>query len=311
MHYFALLLGLVGLMVGGDILVKGAVALSQRLNLPALLIGIAIVGFGTSLPELLVCVAATFNQQADIAVGSIIGSNIANLLLILGSAAVIYPLATQRRAIIRDGSTLIASSLVFIALATLGSINRVLGLFLFLSLCAYLYYSYVDGQNHPEDNPDPDLETQLLPSTLQCLLYIFAGIGILVLSAKGLVHGATEIARSFGVSEAVIGLTLVALGTSLPELAASIAAGIHKRTDIAVGNALGSSIFNILGMLGITGMLKPFPINPAFLGYDLWIMLCATIIVLTLLATGWQLSRKEGIACLCLYGLYIAVLAFR
>ncbi len=309
MNYFYITLGLLCLMLGGDWLVKGAVALARRLNMPVLLIGITVIGFGTSLPELLVCITAHMHDQANLAIGSIIGSNITNLLLILGTSAAIYPLTSNKKIVLRDGGTLVFAYLIFIYYGYIGIISRLSGTLFFCGLLIYLTYCYYTAKHDPKPIGFSEYDDDKAITSIKSFSLIIIGFCTLIFGAKILISGATAVALQLGLSEAVIGLSIVALGTSLPELAAGIIAAARKQTDIAIGNAIGSCIFNTLGMLGITAMIKPLPIAIDFLHYDLWIMLSITICLLLLLITDWQLSRKEGLFCVMLYGIYIYWLA--
>jgi cation:H+ antiporter len=313
LDYALIIGGLILLFCGGEFLVRGAVALAQRMGLSTLLIGLTVVGFGTSSPELLVSVQAALDNQPDIAVGNVVGSSIANILLILGISAIIYPLASKPAVVYRDGMTMMGVTILFILFAFLGTLGFWQGLIMVIGLIVFLVYSYWSEKHYQA--PSAELHekeaeaVQPVPQSvwLSVILLIGGFLG-LVVGAKLLVTGSVSIARSWGVPEAIIGLTLVAVGTSLPELATSAIAALRKETDVAVGNVLGSNIFNILLILGVAAMIRPLPINPQILTFDLWVMLASALILIPLLITGWRISRVEGFIFISLYAVYIAVL---
>lgn len=298
------LLGLILLFVGGDALVRGAVALAVRLRMPPLLIGLTIVGFGTSMPELLVSVQAAFAGVPDIAVGNVVGSNTANILLILGLAMLIAPMPTRIAGLGRDLSVMLASAFALAAVAWAGIMSAPIGLAFFAALVAYLAYSAVTGRSTA-----PDLAPDAVASPVWKTLAIAgAGLAALIFGADFLVDGASRIARVIGLSDAVIGLTVVAVGTSLPELATSVASALRRQPEIAIGNVVGSNIFNILGILGITAMLSPIPIAAEIAAFDIPVMLVVSLGIAVLLLSLRRLPRVAGLALLVAYGWYCAVL---
>jgi cation:H+ antiporter len=298
------LLGLILLFVGGDALVRGAVALAVRLRMPPLLIGLTIVGFGTSMPELLVSVQAAFAGVPDIAVGNVVGSNTANILLILGLAMLIAPMPTRIAGLGRDLSVMLASAFALAAVAWAGIMSASLGLAFFAALVAYLAYSAITGR---ADTPDLAPDTAGSP-VWKTLAIAGAGLAALIFGADFLVDGATRIARVMGLSDAVIGLTVVAVGTSLPELATSVASALRRQPEIAIGNVVGSNIFNILGILGITAMLSPIPVAAEIAAFDIPVMLVVSLGIAVLLLAFRRLPRIAGLALLVAYGWYCAVL---
>ena len=307
--------GLVLLCAGGEMLVRGAVALARRARVSPLLIGLTVVGFGTSTPELVVCLEAALGGQPDIAVGDVVGSNIANILLILGATALVHPIRCAPAVVYRDGTAVLASSVVLIALGASGIILRWQGGVMFAVLLAYIGYSYWSDTHRNEAAAElhaaeaEEFTDDRLTLWLS-IVFLVVGIAILIGGSKMLVEGAVSIARGAGVSEAVIGLTLVAVGTSLPELATGVIAAARGHTAVAIGTVLGSNIFNIMGMLGITAMVTPLPINPQIAGFDMWIMLAVTAALIPVLVTGWRLDRIEASVFLAAYAAYVAAIIF-
>lgn len=311
-----LVAGLVLLVLGGDLLVRGSVGIAERMNVSPLLIGLTLVGFGTSTPELLTSVLAALKDAPGIAVGNIVGSNTANILLILGAAAVIYPLATEPKALRRDGAVVAFAALVCLALSFAGYIARPVGLIMVLALAAYIAYTYIAERKDKDPSAamhraEADaVVAQPHPHVLWLLIVMTVG-GLLatMLGAKWLVDGSIDLASAFGISETVIGLTIVAVGTSLPELVTSVVAALRRQSDIALGNILGSNIYNVLGILGVTALVKPIPVPDQIMAFDIWVMLGATALLLIFARTGNRICRAEGGVFLALYGGYITVLA--
>jgi cation:H+ antiporter len=298
-----IVVGLVLLLGGGEFLVRGAVGIAHRIGLSDLVIGLTVVGFGTSMPELLVSLKAALNGQSAIAIGNVVGSNIANILLIVAIAAVIYPMSGWNRAVRRDALIMIAASLVLAALAFSGALPRWAGLVLFALLIGYLAYAYFDDR---AATPDADAETAHPQGALaRAIGFVVLGLGALFFGADQLVIGATAIARDFGVSEAAIGLTIVAVGTSLPELATSVIAAVRGRSDLALGNVVGSNIFNILGILGLTAMIQPMVIDPQFIQLDIPVMVAVAVAFTALLVFAHKIGRTVGLALLAAYVLYV------
>ncbi len=305
--------GLVLLFVGGELLVRGAVNLSLRLGISPLLVGLAVVGFGTSAPELLVSLQAATAGQPDIAVGNVVGSNIANVLLIIGTSALIRPLYCPPQMGRRDGTLGVVAAGLLILLAFAGTIHAWEGAVLLALLIGHLTWSYrIERRDYPPAAAVHVHETnEMAPDRMPAwvaLAILLAGLAAVLLGARWLVDGAVVLARQAGVSEAVIGLTLVAVGTSLPELATSIVAALRGHNDVAIGNVLGSNLFNILAILGTTALVVPVPVSPELLHLDLWVMLAVMGGLLLLLSVGCRLGRAAGTAFLLLYGGYIAYL---
>ncbi len=308
MDYFLTVAGLIALVAGGDYLVRGSVALARRSGMPTLLIGLTVVAFGTSAPELVVGVGAAIKGFPTLALGNVVGSNIANGLLIIGVSALIRPFARRGASFRRDTWLMIGASVIFIGLCQTGEIDAWEGLVLLTILFATLLYSARRSSPRPEPAHDEEeFEGVIaLPETLRLsLLFLTGGLVVLALGSHFLVTGSVGIARSFGVSEAVIGLTLVAIGTSLPELATGAFAALRGEGELAIGTVIGSNLFNILGVMGVTAMVRPIPIPEMFLRFDLWIMLAAAMVLIPIAHRGLGVGRKTAGAFLVLYALYI------
>ena len=312
MDYIYILLGLIGLYFGGEGLVRGAVGFAERSGISKLIIGLTIVGMGTSAPELLVSLQAALAGKSDIALGNVVGSNIANILLILGISALVFPIQHWDKAIRRDAFIALAAALLLLGLARFGIVSRLGGFVLALSLLAYLGFVYLQESRKerfvkPVDGPIKARDVQ--PVWL-LVTFIIVGLVFLVFGADFLVAGASNIARSFGISEAIIGLTVVAVGTSLPELATSVMAAFKRHSDVALGNVIGSNIFNVLGILGITAIISPVSVNPAIAGFDLPLMALLTLGTFAYLLLRKSVPRVVGgvmVALYCAYTLWLFV----
>jgi cation:H+ antiporter len=302
---FFLFAGLGLLFVGGDVLVRGSAALATRFRISPFIIGVTVVGFGTSTPELLVSVNAALKGAPDIALGNVVGSNIANILLILGAAAIISPIAQKLLPIRRDVAVMIGASFLLYGLSFTGTIDQLTGLVLVIGLLIYLGVTIFTGRN---ENLEADDNIVAPMPLIKSIGFIAAGLVALIFGADWLVGSATEIARMFAVPEAVIGLTIVAVGTSLPELATSIVAAFKRNADIAVGNVIGSNTFNILGILGLTGVISPIAINPAIRTLDMPMMLATALLLIVVLASRQKIDRVTGFVLLAVYAGYIAYL---
>ena len=307
-----LLLGIALLTVGGEALIRGSLAAAKRLGVSPLLSGLVIVGFGTSAPELVVSVNAAIDGQPDIAIGNVVGSNIGNILLILGICALITPLAVQPLALRRDAVTVVAASLLFLLLVGGSALGRPDAAIFLIALVAYLAWAYWSERYHAAPSGEVHKaeaeELSAVPRTiLWIVVAVVVGLLLLITGSRVLLVGAVGIAEHFGVSEAVIGLTLVAVGTSLPELSISVIAAIRRHADVAVGNILGSNIFNLLGILGLSALLQPLPVSARILQFDQWVMLGTSILLLLFLYTGRRLSRVEGGVLLLCYGIYVGL----
>ena len=313
MNLLLVAIGILLLTGGGEALIRGSLAAANRLGISPLLSGLLIVGFGTSAPELVVSVEAALSERPDIAIGNVVGSNIGNILLILGLCALITPLAVNKPLVLqRDGATVVAASILFIVLVGGYALVRSDAAIFLLALAAYLIWAYWTERSG--EAPSAELhraegqEVTFLPKTTPWIVMaVVLGLVLLIAGSHVLLKGAVGIAESFGVSEAVIGLTLVAVGTSLPELSISVIAAFRRHADVAIGNILGSNIFNLLGILGISALLQPLPVHERILQFDQWVMLGTSLILLLFLYTGKRLSRLEGGLLLLGYGVYVSL----
>lgn len=315
--FVALAAGFVCLVGGADLLVRGAAAIASRLGIAPVIIGLTVVAFGTSAPELAVSVSAGLGGESDLALGNVVGSNIGNILLILGTSAVIGGLAVQQRIVQVDVPLLIGASVLTVLLALDNRIGRLDGLLLFAGIVAYTGWLVRAARSERADvlaEYDESIEvleggTKDKPLAVQAA-YAVAGLVVLVGGSQLLVGGATDLAEAIGLSELVIGLTVVSIGTSLPELATSVLAAVRGERDIAVGNVVGSNLFNLLSVLGATSVVAPdgVPVSDAALRLDLPVMLAATIVLLPIFWNGFVIKRWEGFVLLGFYALYIAFL---
>lgn len=301
MEWILLIAGLAALFAGGEALVRGAVGIARRLSIPPLLIGLTVVGFGTSTPELLVSVDAALRGVPDIAIGNIIGSNIGNILLILGLAALVWPIRVMGDTLRRDTAVMTGAALVLLPAFWPGELTRMTGLALIAGLACFLLISFLrPGSDAPEGDDMP------VPRLWLSLIQVGAGLAALMLGARWLVDGATAVARDLGLSEAFIGLSIVAIGTSLPELATSLIAALRRQSEIAIGNIVGSNIFNVLGILGITAVIRPIPVADRFLTLDLPVMIAVSAL-LTVLLMRPRIGRVTGLGLLAGYAAYVWV----
>ncbi|MDR2031125.1 MAG: calcium/sodium antiporter [Azoarcus sp.] len=308
---FYFLLGLVALVTGAELLVRGAARLALSVGISPLAVGLTVVAFGTSAPELAVSAGGALGGAPDIALGNIVGSNIANVLLILGLSALIIPLAVHSQIIRREIPLMIGAALLLLTFAFDGVIGRLEGLILFAALIAYTFFlvrqsraaSRAEQAKLASEPPDAPW---VRGKSMQIAL-IAGGLILLVLGANWLVDAATSVARVLGASDLTIGLTVVAVGTSLPELATSAVAALRGERDIAVGNIIGSNIFNICAVLGLTALIAPggVPVPEAARAVDLWIMVATALACLPILLTGREISRLEGGLLLAYYAAYV------
>ncbi len=297
--------GLAGLVIGGELLVRGAVRTAGALGVSPLIIGLTLVGFGTSTPELVTSVQAALLGSPGVAVGNIVGSNICNILLILGVAALIRPVDAEPRGLRRDGPALAAATLIGLAAILWGDLGRVVGAGFVAALLGYLLWLYASERRRADAANDPAPERKGLWSGLPLTL---AGLALVVIGADWLVTAAIALAQVWQVSDSLIGLTIVAVGTSLPELTASVAAAARGRGDVALGNIVGSNIFNILGILGVTALVEPLAAPAEIIAFDVWVMVAATAALIWVAATGARVTRGEGALLLGGYGVYLGAL---
>lgn len=310
MLLLSLLLGLVLLVAGGELLVKGAVKLAEKFNISPLLIGLTLVGFGTSTPELVTSLQAAFAGSPGIAIGNVVGSNIANILFILGAAALIAPIAVAKDTFRRDGMVLAAATLFCLGAVLFGQFTRWMGAILVLSLAAYIWFAFQQDRTATKAasvaggaiNPAPKLPAGAIALDL---VFVAGGLAMTILGARFLVTGAIDLARMFSISETIIGLTIVAVGTSLPELITSLMASLRKQGDIAFGNIVGSNIYNLLGILGVTALIKPIAVPAEIIRLDIWVMIAATVLLAFAAMSRWRIGRTEGAAMLIGYAAYV------
>lgn len=299
--YMMLAGGLIGLFLGGDWLVRSASQIASHFNVPPLIIGLTIVGFGTSTPELLVSLQAAFDGLPGISIGNVVGSNTANILMILGLASVIAPPIADFMIMRRDLVWMLGATLAMPVIIVSGNIGRVEGMALVTGLIVYLGVSFRAMRNAPAEPLPSDV------NLVHATGFTIAGLIAVMVGANFLVESATIIARQLGVSEAMIGLSIVAIGTSLPELATTVAAAIKGQREIALGNVIGSNIFNILAILGITGLVIPIPVAARFQYFDVPVMIAVTLATIGLIYFKGTLSRLVGMGMITCYIGYIAI----
>lgn len=311
--------GLFLLVAGGELLVRGAVQLASRLGVSPLVIGLTLVGFGTSTPELVTSVQAALKDSPGIAYGNIVGSNIANILLILGISALLAPIAVGSSALKRDSAVMIMVVLAFAGVSAVAPMGRLVGSVFLIGLAAFIYLAFrqertaasrgaVYDKGLATQAVDPGLSPVAAPSSSTALSLVTALGGLTLVVGGGylLVDGAIALARTFGVSETLIGLTVIAVGTSLPELVTSVVAALRRQTDIAFGNIVGSNIYNVLGIGGATALLAPSPMPVEIVRFDNPVMVAACLLAVAMAWTGRRITRAEGGVLFALYVAYVA-----
>ncbi len=311
-----LIIGLVLLILGAEVLVRGASRLAAAAGISPLVIGLTVVAFGTSSPELAVSVQSALSGQADIALGNVVGSNIFNVLFILGISALILPLVVAQQLVRLDVPLMIGISVLVLVFALDGRIVRWEGALLFAGVIAYTVFLIRQSRKETSEVKEEyaheygDGRTRSVGAWLLNIAFVVGGLALLVLGSRWLVDGSVVIARLFGVSELIIGLTIIAAGTSLPEVATSIIAALRGERDIAVGNVVGSNIFNLLAVLGLTSLLAPAGVGvpPAALAFDIPVMIGVAIATLPIFFTGFRIARWEGALFLTYYIAYILYL---
>jgi cation:H+ antiporter len=310
MEYFYLLIGLVVLLGSGHFLVIGSVELAKRLGISTLVIGVTVVSFGTSAPELIVSIKAALLNHPEISIGNVVGSNIANIALILGFTALISPIVVKRNSIIIDWPILMLSGILFYIFVLNESLQRYEGIVFIILISIYVYVIVKNSRNEIKNNVLIVVEHKI-PLWKSLLFVSLATVGLLF-GSNWLITGAEKIALSLGVSERIISITLIAFGTSLPELTTSIIAALKRESDISLGNIIGSNIFNTFGILGITSIVKDIPVVNAVFGIDiLWMLAISVLLFLLLLPLkGSILSRLKGFILLLTYIIYITLLFF-
>lgn len=317
MTFVYLIAGLVLLVAGAEVLVRGAAKLAAQFGISPLIIGLTVVAFGTSAPETAVSVQAAVNGSGDIAIGNVVGSNIANVLLILGLTALVTPLVVSRQLIRLDVPIMIGASLVTFALAWDGELSRLDGALLFSAVVVYTLFLIISSRRDTATDTNDEfakefgLDTPAKPHAgLINACLVLGGLVLLVVGSNFLVEGAVSLARALGLSELVIGLTVIAIGTSLPELATSIMAAFRGERDIAVGNIVGSNIFNLLCVLGLASLVSPqaIAVSPNALAFDFPVMIAVAIACLPIFFAGYTINRWEGLLFLSYYVVYTAYL---
>ena len=309
--YLQLAGGLIILLVGGELLVRGSISIANRLEIPPILIGLTVVAFGTSAPEFGVSLKAVLGGSSGVAIGTVVGSNVANVLLVLGVPALIVAGGHRTSAVLRDVDLMVGSGILLLAFAANGSIARWEGAVMFGLLGAYLYASYrrardesgAIGLEHQEE-----VEAHHAPHSI-ALSLIFVGIGVAGLwgGSQILVPAAVEFAVTMGVSDKVIGVVLVAVGTSMPELATSAVAAVRRHGDVAIGNVVGSNMFNILGVLGLTAAISPIPVGMEVLSFDMWVMIGVSLLLIPYAMRQRTVGRVGGMVFLTLYAGFIGL----
>jgi cation:H+ antiporter len=291
------------LYIGGVGTLKGVLAFAKRFNLSAILVSAVIIGFGTSLAELTVSIEAVLVNAPEIAIGNIVGSNTANILLVSAIAAMVSPIILKDLNINREISVMLLATLLLLFFKYIDFLNIITGFIFLLILVTYIIVSFKKGQN---DNAEPEA----LPNMpfIKALIYCVVGIILLVLGGWLLVSSSIEVAQSFGISEAVIGLTVVAIGTAIPELTTTIIAALKKQNNLIIGNILGSNIFNILGILGVTLLIKPIPVTEEMMNKGIWEMIAATILFILILKFTKSLNRVIASFMLISYVIYLGYL---
>lgn len=311
-------LGLVILLLAGDSLVRGAVNLSLRLGVPALIVSLTIVAFGTSAPELLIAIQAIAEGVPGLAMGNVVGSNTANILLVLGVPALVSGLSTGGCDTQKSYVQMMGATVLFIVLCLGGVITWVQGVVLLAALGLVLSSAFREALSHrrstalaeacgPADEEDEVEGADPDMPWWKVIMFLLLGLIGLPFGADLLVDASTNIARHFGVSETVIGLTLVALGTSLPELATTVMAALRNQAEVALGNVIGSNMFNLLAIIGIASFVGPIPVEPGILQFDLWVMLAASLLLAPFVFLKWHMGRIWGLVLSVFYIVYVLI----
>jgi cation:H+ antiporter len=311
MDYFLLAAGFVLLFVGGESLVNGSVRFAKGIGFPPLLIGLTLVAFGTSAPELATSIDAALAGSAGIAVGNVIGSNITNVLLIVGLVAVFAPIACEAAVVRRDGSVMLISAILCVLVLQSGTLTRWIGAAFTVSLAAYIFFAI---RTTASDQVAAVASDGVMPKKggwrhVKPLLIAIFGLLLVLIGANWLVNSSIAIAKVLGVNESIVGLTIVAAGTSMPELVTSLIAAIKRQSDIAIGNIIGSNIFNILGILGVTALVEPIDVPAQIRNVDGFLMCGVTVLFVAASITGRRISRGEGALFLAMYVAYLALAA--
>ena len=312
MMYFLVICGFLFLLMGAEIMLRGAIGIADKLGISKLLVGMTIVAFGTSSPEFLVSLNAALSGSSALAIGNVVGSNISNILLVTGVAALLAPISVKKGEFRQDGWMLLVGTVLFLILAFRLQIDLFAGFLLFFYFISFLCYSYFREKRGFRAPVVSEEQTADVSSDnwLKLFIYLLLGFGGLIYGAQILVEGGVEIAQKFSISEAVIGLTVMALGTSLPELAATIVAAIRKQSDVALGNIVGSNIFNVVGIVGVVSIITPLSIPTRVINFDVWVLLAATLfLMLFMIGRSMRLGRLQALLMLLAYFIYIASIA--
>ena len=314
MTYLLLILGFVLLIKGADFLVDGSASLAKKYNISNIVIGLTIVAFGTSTPELIVSLIASMNGNTEIAIGNVVGSNIVNIFFILGVSATIYPLATKSNTIWKEIPMSLLAALLLWVMANdqlidgdnSSMLSRIDGIVFLAFFIIFIYYTVGIAKSDTDDSPEIEIQN-ITPG--KSFLFIVLGLAGLIIGGKWIVDGAGALAKNMGLSESLIGLTIVAVGTSLPELAASAVAAYKKQTDIAIGNVVGSNIFNIFLILGISSLIKPLPFTSGS-NVDVMVACLASIVLFVLLFVGKKhiIQKWQGLLMILIYVIYVGYL---
>jgi cation:H+ antiporter len=306
MSFLLIIVGLAMLIFGGDVLIQGASGIAKKFNLSPLVIGMTVVAFGTSAPELMVSAKAAMMGSPEIALGNVIGSNIANIALVLAITVLIFPLFIDRNSKIIDWPVMFLASLLFYIFALNGLISRVEGGLMFVVMVVFTIF-LIRNSYHKNKLYEPDLELHI-PNIWLSITKNLIGLVLLYFGSEWLVNGAVDIAKSFGIEERIIGVTVIAFGTSVPELAASVMAAIKKEADISIGNLVGSNIFNILSVIGITAIIKPIEVSEKVVNPDMYWMLGIALALGIILFAWKKIQRWHGLLLLASYIYYIFTL---
>ena len=300
--------GLFFLLLSGDFLVRGAIQLSNRLRVSALLISLTVVAFGTSAPELIVAIKATLSGSPGLALGNVVGSNIANILLVLGLPTLLVGLKNDIADTKRSFTIMILASILFIVFGISGSFSWVNGCVLLSVLTLFLIDTFRQNKESAFNIGNFETQQRVTGSWWKIIFFLFLGVMGLPLGADLLVTNASSLAKDYGISDAVVGLTLVAIGTSLPELATTFIAVVRKKAEVVLGNLIGSNIFNLLAIIGVTSLISPVPVNPSFIKFDFWIMFGASLLVTPFIFSSIQFNRLSGFLFVTLYISYLTTI---
>jgi cation:H+ antiporter len=314
----AVIAGIAILGYGADVLVRGAVTLARAVHIPTAVIGLTIVSMGTSLPELTVSVSASLRGAADLSMGNVVGSNLFNIGMVLGASALLSPMRVHGAAVKLEWPFMFVASFLLLLLARDGTLDRLEGGFFVVSLALFMWYAVIIGRDaiNAEESAELAGEVQRrapagwLRTIGGSIALLVAGVVLLVVGGELLVRGAVDLARYFGMTERMIGLTVVAMGTGAPELATSLVAARRGQSEIALGNVIGSNIFNVLGILGVASLINPIAVAPQIITSDLVWMLGLSLALFPMMRTGFRVGRVEGGALVLAYGTYLTLLAF-